>query len=151
MGADVLFDVHGGQVAEQHGGGPHRHLAERRDRELEREAPGIEHAVADMLGDGAEMGVAGVQLGPSVADADDRASFELVLREAAVLEERAVVEPHLVLPTEPRLATQGFLHGHGAPPVLGVEAALRRASSTKSPEWSRSPECASKPRNRSAV
>ena len=105
----ALLDVHGGEVAEEHGGRPHRHLAQRGDRELEREAAGIEHAVADMLGDGAEMRVAGVELGPGVADADDRPALELVLREAAVLQERAVVEPHLVLAREPGLAAQRLL------------------------------------------
>ena len=113
----ALLDVHGGEVAEQHRGRAHRHLAERRDGELEREAAGVEHAVADMLGDGAEMGVAGVQLGPGVADADDRPALELVLREAAVLQERAVVEPHLVLPPEPGLAAELLLVTHARPLV----------------------------------
>src|SRR6185312_6801995 len=73
-------------------------------RELEREAAGVEHAVAHVLGDRAEMRIAGRELRPRVADADDRPPLELVLREAAVLEPRAVVEPHLVLAREPGFA-----------------------------------------------
>ena len=142
MGADRLLDVHGGEVAEQHGRRPHRHLAERRDREFERKPASVQHAVADMLGDGAEMRVAGVQLGPGVADADDRAALELVLREAAVLQERAVVEPHLVLAcrTTPRCA--GPFSYPGSWCDLSSRMPLRRSSSTRRPEWSRSPALA---------
>src|SRR4051794_23634958 len=87
MGADILFDIHGRQVAIEHRGWAHGDLPKRGHGELERKATRIEHAVADMLGNGAEMGVAGVELGPGVADPDYRASLELVLRKAAVLEE----------------------------------------------------------------
>src|SRR5215210_8637357 len=65
-----------------------------------------------MLGDGAEVGVDGVALGPGVADLDYRASFELILRKAAVLEEGPIVEPHLVLPAEPGLAAKLLLVTH---------------------------------------
>src|SRR5215213_7484909 len=109
MGTNGLLHIHGGQVAEQHGSGAHGHLAERGDGKLERKAASIEHAVLHVLGDRAEMGVAGSELGPGVADADDRAALELVLGEAAVLEKRAVVEHHLVLPTKPGLTAQPTL------------------------------------------
>src|SRR4051794_28048539 len=109
MGADRLLDIHRGQIAEQHRRRAHRHLAERGHRKFERIAAGIEHTLADMLGDNAEMPVAGRQLRPGVADADDRPALEAVLRRAAVLEERAVIEPHLVLAAEPRLAAQHLL------------------------------------------
>src|SRR3569833_1713146 len=108
MGADRLLDKHRGEVAEQHRRRTHRHLAERGDRKLQRIAAGSEHALADVLGDDAEMRVAGRQLGPGVADADDGPSLETVLRRAAVLQERSIVEAHLVLTAEPRLAAQLF-------------------------------------------
>src|SRR4051795_3866306 len=117
MGADVLFDIHCRQVAVEHRGWAHGDLPEGGDGELKREAPRIKHAVADMLGNGAEMGVAGVQFGPGVADPDHWASLELVLREATVLEEGPVVEPHLVLPAEPGLAAKLLLVTHARPLV----------------------------------
>ena len=89
--------------------GRSQRLAERGDRKLEREAAGVEHAALHVLGERAEMRVAGRQLGPRVADADDGPAVELVLREAAVLEEGAVIEAHLVLAPEPGLAAQGAL------------------------------------------
>jgi hypothetical protein len=112
----------------RHRSRPHGDLAERGDREFEGKAAGIQHAVADMLGDGAEMGVAGVEFGPGVADADDGPALELVLREAAILEEGAVVEPHLVLTAEPGLAAQGLLgrHGHQVPSSWFCRAGMIR-------------------------
>src|SRR6185437_837162 len=66
---------------------------------------------ADMLGERAEVRVAGRQLRPRVADADHRPAVELVLRKAAVLEPGPVIEAHLVLAREPCLAAQ-FLSAH---------------------------------------
>src|SRR3954465_9577160 len=117
MGADILFDIHGRQVAIEHRGWAHGDFPKRGHGELEREAARIEHPVADMLGDDAEMGVAGVEFGPGVADPDYRAALELVLREAAVLEEGPIVEPHLVLPAEPGLAAELLLVTHAWPLV----------------------------------
>ena len=112
MGADPLLHIHGSEVTEQHRGRAHRHLAERRDGEFEREPTNVEDTVAHMLGDGAEMRVAGVELGPRVADADDWPALELVLWEAPVLQERPVVEAHFVVASEPALAAKEFFLCH---------------------------------------
>ena len=56
-------------------------LAERHHRKLEREAAGLVDAALHVLGELAEMGVAGRQLGPGVADADDRPAVEQMRRE----------------------------------------------------------------------
>src|SRR4029079_15111905 len=90
---------------------------------LEREAAGLEHAPAHVLGNRAEMRVARRQLGPCVADADHRPTVELVLRKAAVLEPGAVVETHLVLACEPRLAAQ-LLSAHGSLVLLSILACV---------------------------
>src|SRR3954471_5273810 len=74
----------------EHRGWAHGDLPEGGNGELKREAPRIKHAVADMLGNGAEMGVAGVELRPGVADPNRWASLERVEREATVLGERPV-------------------------------------------------------------
>src|SRR3954453_6752389 len=124
VGADVLLDVDGRQVAVEHRSRPHSDFPEGGNGELKRKAARIEHPVADMLGDDAEMGVAGVELGPGVANPDHRAPLELVLGEAAVLEEGPIVEPHLVLPAEPGLAAELLLLGHAQPQVLGTQIGL---------------------------
>src|SRR2546425_6576355 len=85
----------------EHRGGAHQGLAERHDRELERKAPGVEDAVAHVVGEDAEVRVAGSQLGPGVADADHRAAVEHVLRHAAVLHPAAIDEAVDVLASEP--------------------------------------------------
>ena len=81
-----------GEVAVEHRGGPQQRLAERHHRELERKAARFQHARLHVLGDGAEVRVAGRQLGVGVADADDRPAVELVVRDAAVLGPAAVDE-----------------------------------------------------------
>ncbi len=73
IAADRLLDVHRDQVAEQHRGRAQVALAGREDRELEREAARLVDAALDPLGQLAEMGVAGRELGQGVADADHRA------------------------------------------------------------------------------
>src|SRR3989442_498166 len=75
--------------------------SERPHRELERKATGVEHAVGHVVGEDAEVRVAGSQLGPGVADADHRAAVEHVLRHAAVLHPAAIDEAVDVLASEP--------------------------------------------------
>ena len=65
-----------GEVAEQHRGRPQLGFAERHHREFEREAAGLVDAALHVLGEVAQMRVAGRQLGPGVADADDRPAVE---------------------------------------------------------------------------
>jgi hypothetical protein len=106
IAADGFLDVHAGQVAVQHGGGPQQRLAERHHRELERETAGLVDADLHLLGKGAEVRVAGRQFAERVADADDRAAVELVVRHALALDPAAVGEAVAVLAAEPLLAAK---------------------------------------------
>ena len=72
IAADHLFGVHGGQVAAEHGSGAEVDLAEGDSGEFQREAAGLQDAALDGFGEGAQMAVAGVELAPGVADADER-------------------------------------------------------------------------------
>src|SRR6185436_18432646 len=85
----------------EHGGGPHQRLAGRHHRKLQREAARLEDAVAHVVGEHAEVRVARRELRPRVADADDRAAVELVLRHAPVLGPATVDETVDVLAPEP--------------------------------------------------
>ena len=74
--ADGLLDVHRHQVPVQHRRRLHERLAEREDRELEREAAGLQHAALHRFGEPAQVHVAVDELAPAVADADDGAAAE---------------------------------------------------------------------------
>ena len=81
VGAQRLLDVHGAEVAVEHRGRAERALARREDRELERQPAGLVDAVPHPLGEVAQVGVAGGELRPGVADADHRAAVEEVGRQ----------------------------------------------------------------------
>jgi hypothetical protein len=118
VGADRLLDVHRHLVAEQHRRRAHHRFAEAHHRELQREAAGVQDAVAHVLREVAEVRVARRHLRPGIADADDRAAVELVVGDALVLHPRAVDERVAVVAVEPHgraerlLGLGGFL-GHG--------------------------------------
>src|SRR5207245_1526254 len=113
----------------EHRGGAHQRLAERHHRELEREATSVEHAVAHVVGEDAEVRVAGSQLGPGVADADHRAAVEHVLRHAAVLHPAAIDEAvdvlarDLVREMTPALDAE-YATALGLPSLPAIEAML---------------------------
>jgi hypothetical protein len=113
VAADRFLDVHAREVAIQHGGGPQQRLAERHHRELQREAAGFVDADLHLLGERAEVRVAGREFAEGVADADDGAAVELVVRHALALDPAAVGEAVAVLAAEPLLAAQfaGLLLG----------------------------------------
>ena len=106
VAADRFLDLHAGEVAEQHGVGPQRVLAQRHGRELERHAAGFPDAALHVLGQLAQRGVAGVELGPAVADADDRLAVEDMVRQAQLALHRPVQEAGLVDALEPGARTQ---------------------------------------------
>ena len=81
-------------------------FAQRHHREFERQAAGLIDAALDVLGEAAEMGVAGRQLRPGVADADHRAAVEDVGGNALVLHPAAVHEGVLAVAAEPGLGPQ---------------------------------------------
>jgi hypothetical protein len=106
IAADGFFDVHAGQVTGQHGGRAQVRFAAREHREFDREAARLQDAALDVFGDLAEVGVAGGEFGPGIADADDRLALEFMVGDALVLHPAPVHEAVLVLGTEPCGGTQ---------------------------------------------
>ena len=62
VAADGFFDIHAGQVAEQHGGRAQVVLAAGEHRELNWKAAGLPHAAFDRFGQVAEMRIARIEL-----------------------------------------------------------------------------------------
>ncbi len=112
IAADGFFHVHAGQIAEEHRGGTQQRFAERHHRKFQRKAACFPHAALYPFGDFAEVRVAGREFGPGVADADDRAAIEQVVRPALIFHPAAVDETVAVFAAEPFLAAQ-FFRGHG--------------------------------------
>ena len=108
VAADRLLHIHAREVAGEHRGGAEVGLAVGEDGELHREAAGLQHAAFHVLGELAEVGVAGRQLRPRVADADDGLALEFVIRDALVLHPAAVHEAVLVGGAEPGSRAQGW-------------------------------------------
>ena len=117
VAADRFLDLHGGEVAKQHGVGPQRVLAQRHGGELERHPAGLPDAALHMVGELAQRGVAGVEVGPAVADADDRLAVELVVRQAELALHGAVHEAGLVQALEPGAGPQSPAFCHALSPV----------------------------------
>ena len=113
VASDAFFHVHAGQVAVEHGGGAQQRFAERHHGKLKRESASLINADLDLLGQSAEVRVAGCQFAEGVADADDRATVKLVMRNALALDPAAVGKAVSVLPPKPLLAAQlfGFFAG----------------------------------------
>jgi DNA-binding FadR family transcriptional regulator len=117
IAADAFLHVHAREVAIEHGGGAQQGLAERHHGELEREAAGLVDTDLHLLRERAEVRVAGREFAEGVADADDRAAVELVVRHALALHPASVDEAVAVVSSEPLLAAQLFgilLLGRGA-------------------------------------
>ncbi len=83
VAADRLFDVHADEIAEEHRRRPQARLAGGHDGKLERQPAGFPHAALHVFGELAKVPVAGRQVGPRVADADDRPAVEHVARQRA--------------------------------------------------------------------
>ena len=99
-----FFNIHAGKVAEQHRGRAQLRLAERHHRKFEWKAAGFQHAALDELGQLAKVAVAGRQFGPGIADADDGAAVELIVRVSVFLGPAAMHEAVAILLAEPCLA-----------------------------------------------
>ena len=84
-------------------------FAGREHRELEREAAGLVDPALDPLGELAEVGVAGGELGEGVADPDHRPAVEQIGREPLVLHPAAMQETVPIRMPEPGGAAQRFL------------------------------------------
>src|ERR1043165_2452689 len=119
-------------------------LAEQHHGEFERKATRLQNAVAHVVGEDTEMRIARCELGPGVADADDRTAVELVVRHAAVLYPAPIDEAIDVLAAEPLRAAALFVvsRWHGR-----RRCRIRRRSRTSSPRW-RASTPAPRPRRR---
>ena len=124
IGADRLLHIHAGEVAEHHGGGAQIGFAQRHHRKFDGKAAGGIDAALHMIGDLAQMRVAGGQLRPGVADADHRPPVEQVGGKALVLHPAAVDEIAFVFAPEPFLGAQLVLSGHGFLFRFALETAM---------------------------
>jgi hypothetical protein len=79
-------------------------FTQRHHRKFQRKTAGFKDAAFDELRQLAQVAVAGRQLRPGVADADDRAAVELIVRIALVLDPAAVQKAALAFVAEPGLA-----------------------------------------------
>ena len=117
--ANAFFNVHTGQVAVKHGGGAKQGLAQRHDGKFKREAARLVNPDLDLLGQCAEMRVAGREFAESVANADDGAAIKLIVRNTLSFHPTAVGKAIAVLATKPLLRAKfrGFFLrgglGHG--------------------------------------
>ena len=84
--------------------GPQRSSPSEMHRELERQAAGLPDAALHVLGQLAEVGVARGQLGPGVADADDRLALEDMVGQAQLaLHPARCMKPVLSMPSNQAL------------------------------------------------
>ena len=123
IAADRFLDVHAGEVAVQHRGraaaasrratSPGIRAGSRRPRARRR---------CTCSASSRKCVLHGVSSRPGVADADDRAAVELVVRHAAVLDPAAVDEAVDVLAAEPGCAAR---RGLAVRPFLGLHALSR--------------------------
>jgi hypothetical protein len=121
IAANRFFDIHAGEIAEQHRGRPQLRLAERHDGKLEWKSAGLVHAAFHEFRELAEMSVARREFGPRVADADDRAAIEEIVRIALILDPAAMQETVFSGPSEPLLAAARFLFPR--PFIISVQGA----------------------------
>jgi hypothetical protein len=113
VGPDRLLDLHGHEVAVQHGGWSHDRLAERHGRKLEREAAGHQDTPFDRLGHGAQVGVARRQFRPAVGDADHGPPIEELIGEAFVADPRTMEKTLSSFRRKPvRAADSSAVHLH---------------------------------------
>src|SRR6185295_11120698 len=78
LAADRLLDIHAGEISKQHRGRAKLGLAERHHGKFERETAGFVNATLHELRELAEVTVAGRELRPGIADADDGAPVEQI-------------------------------------------------------------------------
>jgi len=96
------------QIAEQHRRRPQQHLAERHHRKFQRKSSCLPHTFFHPVGNFAKMRIARRQFRPGIANPDDRASIEQVVRPALILDPASIYEAHLVLPHKPFVTSQFF-------------------------------------------
>ena len=106
VAANAFFHVHAGQVAVEHGGGAQQGFAQRHDWKLKRKTAGFVNPNLDLLGQCAEMRVAGREFAEGVANTDDGTTVKLVVRHALALDPTAVGKAITVLAAKPLLGAK---------------------------------------------
>ncbi len=107
VAANRFFNVHARQVASEHCGRAQVGFAVGKHRKLDRPAACFDHATFDVFGDLPEMRVAGGQLRPGIANADDRFALELMVGNTLILHPATVHEAILVSGAKPLGRTEG--------------------------------------------
>src|SRR5690606_39983840 len=79
MAANRFLDIHGGQVAGEHGGGAEVGFAIGKDGKLYRDAACFKHSPSYPVGQLSKMGITGCQFRPGVADANDGTPLKMML------------------------------------------------------------------------
>ena len=108
MAAQQLFAFHGEEIAIEHGRGFDERLGKRHRRQLDRKAAGLIDAALHVLGAVAQMAVTGVDVAPSIDDADDRLADPVGAVIAELAQPRAVAERAQIVLAEPAIAAQVF-------------------------------------------
>ena len=106
VAAERLLEIHGHEVAQEHGRRPYEGLADGRCGELEGHTAGLPHPPLDVVGNFTQMDVAGCELRPALSDADHRPAAERVVRQPLAAQPRAVQYPVLARRLEPSCAAQ---------------------------------------------
>ena len=92
LAADLLLGLHRQQVAVEHGGRLHEGFRHADRRQFDRQPAGLQHAALDVVDTALEMGVAGIEIGPGVEDADHRPAGPILRRVAHLHHARAMAE-----------------------------------------------------------
>ena len=135
MRAQNFLRLHGEEVAIEHGGRLHHHLADRQGRQLDRVAAHLPDSALHRLRALAQMRVARAQVAPGVEDGDHRLVEKLLAPHAHLLGALAVREAAHVVRCEPALAAK-FLecstcHSESSPLAV-VRANTNRDAITES-------------------
>ena len=120
--AQQLLGLHGEEIAVDHGGRLHQHLAEAHRRQFEGEAPRLQHAALHRLAALAQMRVAGRKIAPGVEDGDDRPPHEFLAAQPHLLGALAMAECAEIIGREPTLRAQRLdrsCHGRSLVPDAG--------------------------------
>ena len=108
MAAQQLFAFHGEEIAVEHGRRFDEGLGKRHRRQLDRKSAGLIDAALHVLGAGAQMAMAGVDLAPGIDDADHRLADPIGAVIAELPQPRAMAERAQIVLAEPAIAAQLF-------------------------------------------
>ena len=106
MRTQQLLRLHCEEISVEHCRRFHEWFGQRNRRQLEREPAGLEHAAFDVFDTIAQMGVALVDIGPRVDDADGRPAAPILEIIADLAQARAMAEGPEIVDTEPAVRPQ---------------------------------------------